>query len=184
MLRKYFVVLLAIALFAAVATTAWAANERNFIAQLSGEAAGRPESQARGVTIFHLNKAGDELYYKLIVANIDNVTVAHIHRGAPASGGPVVAWLYPDAPPAGSPPSSWIPGSFSGVLFEGVITQADLVGPLTGMTLDDLLTLMRTDGAYVNVHTNDFVAPTNTGPGDFPAGEISGTIMQHGGRAD
>ncbi len=181
MLRKYLVVLLAVALFAALATTAWAANERNFIAQLSGENAGHPESPARGVTIFHLNKDGDELYYKLIVANLDNVTVAHIHQ---SSDGRVVAWLYPDAPPAGTPPSSWIEGSFSGVLFEGVITEADLIGPLDGTTLDDLLALMRGDGAYVNVHTNDFVAPTNTGPGDFPAGEISGTIMQHGGRVD
>jgi hypothetical protein len=182
MLRKYVVVLLAVALFAALATTAWAANERNFIAQLSGENAGHPESPARGVTIFHLNKDGTELSYKLIVANIDNVTVAHIHL-APAPG-PVVAWLYPDAPPPGTPPTSWIEGSFSGVLFEGVITEEDLIGPLAGMTLEDLLTLMRTDGAYVNVHTNDFVAPTNTGPGDFPAGEISGTIKQHGGPTD
>lgn len=181
MLRKYLVMFLAVALFAALATTAWAANERNFITQLSGENAGHPESLARGVTIFHLNKDGDELSYKLIVANLDNVTVAHIHQ---ASDGRVVAWLYPDAPPAGTPPSSWIEGNFSGVLFEGVITQADLIGPLAGMTLDDLLALMRTDGAYVNVHTNDFVAPTNTGPGDFPGGEISGTIMQHGGPMD
>ncbi len=182
MLRKFLVVLMVVALFAALATTAWAANERNFVAQLSGEAAGHPESPARGVTIFHLNKAGDELYYKLIVANLDNVTVAHIHL-TPAPG-PVVAWLYPDAPPTGTPPSSWIEGTFSGVLFEGVITQADLIGPLAGMTLEDLLFAMRSGGAYVNVHTNDFVAPTNTGPGDFPAGEISGTIMQHGGPMD
>jgi hypothetical protein len=26
------------------------------------------------------------------------------------------------------------------------------------------------------VHTNDGVAPTNTGPGDFPGGEIRGQI--------
>lgn len=177
MLRKYVVVLLVIALFAALATTAWAANERNFITQLSGENAGHAESQARGVTIFQLNEDGTELSYKLIVANIDNVFQAHIHLG-PAPG-PVVVWLYPGAPPAVS-----IPGPFNGVLAEGVITEANLVGPLAGMTLDDLLARMRNDGTYVNVHTNDFVDPTNTGPGDFPGGEISGTIMQHGGPTD
>jgi hypothetical protein len=32
---------------------------------------------------------------------------------------------------------------------------------------------------YVNVHTNDGVAPTNTGPGDFPGGEVRGQL-QHG----
>jgi hypothetical protein len=35
---------------------------------------------------------------------------------------------------------------------------------------------MESGGAYVNIHTNDGVAPTNTGPGDFPGGEIRGQI--------
>jgi len=35
---------------------------------------------------------------------------------------------------------------------------------------------MRAGNTYVNVHTNDGVAPTNTGPGDFPGGEIRGQI--------
>ena len=30
--------------------------------------------------------------------------------------------------------------------------------------------------AYVNLHTNDGIAPTNTGPGDFPGGEVRGDI--------
>ena len=30
--------------------------------------------------------------------------------------------------------------------------------------------------AYVNVHTNGGVAPPNTGPGDFPGGEIRGQL--------
>jgi hypothetical protein len=33
---------------------------------------------------------------------------------------------------------------------------------------------MRSGNAYVNVHTNDGVAPTNSGPGDFPGGEVRG----------
>jgi hypothetical protein len=35
---------------------------------------------------------------------------------------------------------------------------------------------MRTGKAYVNLHTNDGVAPTDTGPGDFPGGEIRADI--------
>jgi hypothetical protein len=143
---------------------------------LTGEGAGHPETQAAGLAVFHLERSGDELHYKLIVTNLSNVFMAHIHEAA--TGRPVV-WLYPDAPPTGTPPSSWKPGSFSGMLAEGVITQSDLVGPLAGKTLDDLVALMRSGGSYVNVHTNDFVAPANTGPGDFPGGEISGTIVQH-----
>src|SRR5207249_402096 len=30
--------------------------------------------------------------------------------------------------------------------------------------------------AYVNVHTNDGMAPPNSGPGDFPGGEIRGQL--------
>ena len=43
-------------------------------------------------------------------------------------------------------------------------------------TFADVVAKMRSGGAYVNVHTNDGVAPTNTGPGDFPGGEIRGQI--------
>src|SRR5437667_342610 len=42
--------------------------------------------------------------------------------------------------------------------------------------LSDLIAALSTAGAYANVHTNDGVAPTNTGPGDFPGGEIRGQI--------
>jgi hypothetical protein len=35
---------------------------------------------------------------------------------------------------------------------------------------------MEAGTAYVNVHTNDNVPPPNTGPGDFPGGEIRGQI--------
>ena len=174
MSRKFLVVLTIIALLGAFATTAWAASGRNFVAPLSGAAAGHPESPASGLAVFHLNRQGNELHYTLAVFNIDNVLQAHIHL-APAPG-PVVVWLYPDAPPPVS-----ILGTFSGVLNEGVITQSDLVGPMAGKTLEDLLVLLRNGGAYVNVHTNDLVAPANTGPGDFPGGEISGGIVQHEG---
>ena len=63
-----------------------------------------------------------------------------------------------------------------GVLAEGTITAADLVGPLAGHPLSDLIDAIQAGNAYVNVHTNDGVAPTNTGPGDFPGGEIRGQL--------
>jgi hypothetical protein len=39
-----------------------------------------------------------------------------------------------------------------------------------------LLTEVRLGNTYVNVHTNDGVAPIDTGPGDFPGGEVRGQI--------
>jgi hypothetical protein len=145
---------------------------RNYSVHLSGDYEVPPvETQAQGQAIFRLNKEGTELYYKLIVANIYNVVQAHIHLGPPGVNGGVVAWLYPSAPPAVP-----IPGRFSGVLAEGVITEADLVGALAGASLEDLLAHFNNNNAYVNVHTNDFIDPPNTGPGDFPGGEIRGNI--------
>jgi hypothetical protein len=43
---------------------------------------------------------------------------------------------------------------------------------------------MLAGNAYVNVHTNDGVDPTNTGAGDFPGGEIRGQIFQNGGGSE
>jgi hypothetical protein len=138
-------------------------NSRNYTAHLSGDNENPPVmTQAQGQVIFRLNKAGDELYYKLIAANIEDISMAHIHLAPPDSNGGVVAWLYPSAPPPVP-----IPGRFSGVLAEGVITDADLVGDLAGMTLADLLVQFNNSRAYVNVHT-----------AAYPGGEIRGNIMR------
>jgi hypothetical protein len=50
---------------------------------------------------------------------------------------------------------------------------------LREFVIDDwpaVLEAMRNGNAYVNVHTNDGVDPPDTGPGDFPGGEIRGQI--------
>jgi hypothetical protein len=101
-----------------------------------------------------------------------NVVASHIHLGPPGVNGPIVLFLFGTAPSGG--------GSQNGVLGSGTKTAANLVGPLTGHPLSDLVTNMREGGAYVNVHTNDGVAPTNTGCGDFPGGEIRGQIEVRG----
>jgi len=126
---------------------------------------------AQGEAIFQLNEDGSELSYKLIATNIQNVVAAHIHLGLESENGPVVAFLYGNAPAGG--------GRHNGVLSQGVITSADLIGPMAGMSLSDLISEIEASNAYVNVHTNDGVAPTNTGPGDFPGGEIRGQIFGH-----
>ena len=67
-------------------------------------------------------------------------------------------------------------GRTDGVLVEGSFTAANLTGPLAGQPLSALIAAMDSGNAYLNFHTNDGVAPTNTGPGDFPGGEIRGDI--------
>lgn len=136
------------------------------------------ESRARGNAIFRLNAEGDELSYRLIVANIENVFMAHIHQGEAGENGPVVVWLYPSTTP-GEPVAPG-GGRINGVIAEGVITATDLVGPLADEPLSALLDDLRSGNAYVNVHTSDGDDPPNTGPGDFPGGEIRGQIEHRG----
>jgi hypothetical protein len=159
---------LLIVLLATVGTAA-ADNNRNFVAHLSGDEEVPPVATlAQGQAIFHLSDDGNELEYRLIVANIENVVASHIHVEATGVNGPVVAFLFGSVPPGG--------GRSDGVIATGTITAANLVGPLAGHPLSDLIAAMRAGNTYVNVHTNDGVAPTNTGPGDFPGGEIRGQI--------
>jgi hypothetical protein len=146
---------------------------QNFNAHLTGdEEVPTRETRAQGQVILHLDAAEEALAYKLIVANIDNVVAAHIHLGPVGTNGAVVAFLAGPFAPGG--------GRTSGVLAEGVITAADLVGPLSMNPLSSLIDAMRAGNTYANVHTNDGVLPVNSGPGDFPGGEIRGQIRSHG----
>ena len=44
-------------------------------------------------------------------------------------------------------------GLVNGQLTKGTITSVDLVGSLAGKQMSDLVNLMKSGGAYVNVHT-------------------------------
>lgn len=119
----------------------------NFTAPLSGDQEVPPvDTDATGLAQFQYKN--DVLTYKLIVANIDDVRMSHIHLAPAGSNGGVVVWLYPDGPPP-----QLIPGTTQGILAEGTITADDLVGELAGQTLEDLLAEMAAGNAYVNVHT-------------------------------
>ncbi len=133
----------------------------NFRAHLTGDQEVHfVETKATGQATFQLSRDGNELSYRLIVANIQNVTMAHIHLAPPGVNGPVVAWLYPPA----SPPQL-IEGRTDGILQSGSITAANLAGPLAGEDLSDLIDAMISGETYVNVHTEQ-----------YPAGEIRGQI--------
>ena len=158
------------------------ANGGNFGTPLSANEEVMPagvvnESTARGSAIFELNADGTAISYRLIVANIENVFMAHIHRGAVGSNGPIVVWLYPSTAVA---PGATGGGRIEGTIAEGTITEANLVGPLAGLPLSALLAELTSGNTYVNVHTNDGVGATNTGPGDFPGGEVRGQTEHRG----
>jgi hypothetical protein len=149
------------------------AASRNFGTHLSGDNEVPVRvTNAQGEARFKLDKDGQSLHFKLNIANIENVFQAHLHLGPADDTGPIVVWLYPRQPPA-----QLLPGRTQGILAEGKITAADLVGPLAGQPLSALLDAIEAGQVYVNVHTNDFVDPPNTGPGDFPGGEIRGQLQ-------
>lgn len=107
-------------------------------------------SDAHGDAFFFINGQG-EMEFEIVVVDIRNVTMAHIHLGQPGEDGPVVAMLFE--------------GSFStsdvGVLASGVLADGDI----DGMTLAELAAEIVAGNAYVNVHTDE-----------YPGGEIRGQI--------
>jgi hypothetical protein len=136
----------------------------------AGSTATPADSRAQGQAIFRVNNDGT-VDFRLIASNINNAFMAHIHCAASGSNGPIRMWLYPVIGPTGSAPLQ--PGTQqNGVLASGTFNP-------TGVTCPDgksLLESIRTGGTYVNVHTNDGAGAANTGPGDFPGGEIRGQI--------
>lgn len=126
------------------------------------------DTHAQGQAIFQVSRDGLSVSYRLIASNIDNVVASHIHKGAVGVPGPAVVFLYGNAAPGG--------GRHDGVLATGTLTDKNLIGPLAGQPISALVALIESGDAYVNVHTNDGVDPPNTGPGDFPAGEIRGQL--------
>lgn len=132
-----------------------------FTAHLTGKAeVPFVETLATGEALFQLSKNGQRMTFRLIVANIEDVTMAHIHLAPAGQNGPVVLWLYP-----AGPPPQLIPGITNGILSSGVVSAEDLVGDLEGATLADLAGQFLAGNAYVNVHTTR-----------FPGGEIRGQI--------
>ena len=112
------------------------------------------DTNAQGQAIFKLSKDGNELHYKLIVANIEDVVAAHIHCAPEGVNGPVGVTLF-----SGGPISD------SGTLAQDTVTGPDTDNDCLWADLDDVRDAMLQGEAYVNVHTLS-----------NPPGEIRGQI--------
>jgi len=119
-------------------------------------------SLATGRAVFWMDESGRALHFRLEVHNITGVFVAHIHLNGPGVNGPPVVFLFTSATPT---------GPVNGLLSQGTIHAGDLIGPLAGHPLSELLTDIQSGDTYVNVHT----VPNHQG------GEIRGQIVM---RAD
>jgi len=114
-------------------------------------------TNATGQINLKLSADGTELYYKLIVANIESVRFAHLHLAPAGANGPVVVTLTPHMMPTLISPQ--------GVIAEGVITAASLSGPLAGKQVSDLVAAIEAGNVYTNVHSNK-----------YPGGELRGQV--------
>ena len=111
-----------------------------------------------------LSVSGSQITYTINVTNLQNAVLGHIHLAAAGANGPVRLNLCGTGAP--EPPCT----SGTGVLATGTN------GATLGVTFEELLTAMRTGGAYVNVHT--FVSGCTPGdPGCNSGGEIRGQVV-------
>ncbi len=151
MKRLIVIAMLILGAIALPATAAAAPARTNlFIAHLVGDQETPPNnSLAQGEAIMHLN-AGGTVSYKLIVANITNVTQAHIHQAPRGVAGGIKQWLYP----VSGMTIQLLPGRTDGILAEGTFTPTP-----------ELLAAIMSGNAYVNVHTLQ-----------HPPGEIRGQL--------
>jgi hypothetical protein len=142
------------------------------------------DSRGQGQAIFQIAADSLSFDYKLIASNIDNITQAHIHCGPAGVNGPIIVWLYPSPTATVALPGG--AGRHDGVLAEGTIVSgtplhvrsvpSSSACPGGVSSFADVLAKIRANNTYVNVHTSDGVNPPNTGPGDFPGGEIRGQL--------
>jgi len=126
------------------------------------------ETHATGQAMFTLSSDGTTLQYKINVSNIENVVSVRMGNAPVGETGPDVAVLFGPAAAGG--------GKVSGPLTTGSLTSASLVGPLAGRTIADLITEINAGRIYLNVVTDDGLAPTDQKPGDFISGEIRGQV--------
>jgi CHRD domain len=140
---------------------------KNFRTHLTGAEEVPPRAtQAQGQAKFKVID-DDAIRFRLNVANIENVFAAHIHCGATGVNGPVGVTLFNG--PVGA-------GPVNGTLAKGTITAPDAGNGCGWTNLAAVIAAIESGLTYVNVHTNDGVEPPNTGPGDFPGGEIRGQL--------
>ena len=180
---KKTILVLALVLTLAVAVNADANGPMRFKAHLEGfNAAGQPvDTNATGQAVFEVIADGAAIKYRLNVAGIENLWMAHIHVAADPvditdPAGPIAFWFVPTTPPAPPPAGVNVAERLQGNLTSGLIFSDGQL--LNGDNIHDLISAMSEGRASVVVHTNAFGDPAFPpgGAGNSPPGELRGTI--------
>ena len=119
----------------------------------------------RGLCTLTVSSNGSSVTFVLKVTNIRNLTVARLHQGAQGKNGSTIVTLY-----AGPTKS----GTFTGTVAQGSFTKANLVGPLKGKTITDLVALLKAGTVYLNVGTTSHASGEHPGAAPVAAAKASG----------
>ena len=111
-------------------------------------------TNSTGIALFEL--LNNHIDFKVNVTNLDNIKSAQIHIGEFGQNGEIIVSLLKSL--------SHVDVQ-NGTLVEGQVTSSDLVGPLKGKTINELVRLFNNTKTYVNIHTEQ-----------YPNGEIRGQV--------
>ena len=127
-----------------------------FVTNMTGQEEVPPvNTQAVGEAILTQDlPLNQTMHYFVNVTGIQGVTQGHIHSGAEGENGPIVVTLFNFDSPQNE------------VLQYSNFTASNLEGPMQGKTMQDLITAMKNNSTYINVHTEQ-----------NPNGEIRGQLM-------
>jgi hypothetical protein len=130
-------------------------EEKKYFTPLTGMEEVPPvNTKSTGIALFEL--LNNHIDFKVNVTNLDNIKAAQIHIGEFGQNGEIIVSLLKSLSPVDVQ---------NGTLVEGQVTSSDLVGPLKGKTINELVQLFNNTKTYVNIHTEQ-----------YPNGEIRGQV--------
>ena len=138
-------------------------QQQTFNAKLAGMNEVPPIStSASGTAQFKLSPDNKTISYTITANNINSVNEAHIHQGKAGQNGPPIVQLTIADSKMDYGCQCMLPA-----IGDGTVTPDNFKGPLAGKKVSDLVNLIESGQAYVNIHTQK-----NTN------GEIRGQILQ------
>lgn len=155
------------AVVATTDTTEGVIQSGTYSALLTGaESVPAVNTVAEGTLDLVYDAEDEKLTFSLkITKKLTNPTVASIYQGTPGDSGDAVYTLFvADDPNA---------GTYQGTLAEGTVVAMDLIGPLSGGTIKDLLALIEDGEAYVSVGNKSH--PVDAIRGQIEPNEATGT---------
>jgi hypothetical protein len=153
-----------------------ALDESGFPGKFKADVSG--SGNTHGYAVIAVGDNLDEIAIELYVEEANQPTQATVHLTREGSVGPIVLWLYPENQTPRVKPGEGEDGEsnadeFYGILASRVISEDELVGPLDGAPLEELVDAMLDGNASIEVYS---AGNTGTEVMENSEGEMSGLI--------